>query len=102
MEGDEAQKQNLCLETGGIISKTSTQILKDSPEIDLQESGQKRHTDTVPGSPTKKHLLIISQKTALYTAYHTTDKRNYSQHSFNDKVNTAHGLKLTLSSIQGI
>jgi hypothetical protein len=44
----------------------------------------------------------IHTQTALDTAYHTTDKTNYSQHSFNDKVNTADGIKLTLSPIQGI
>jgi hypothetical protein len=66
-------------------------------------TGQKSHTDTVPVSPTKKTFShYIPTKTALDTAYHTTDKRNNSQYSFNDKVNTADGLKLTLPSIQGI
>jgi hypothetical protein len=41
MEGDEARIQTSCLETGGITSKTSMQILKDSPEIDLQECASK-------------------------------------------------------------
>jgi hypothetical protein len=67
-------------------------------------TGQNRHTDTVPVSSTKKKNLdyVYPHNTVLDTAYHTTYKRNYSQHSFNDKINTADGLKLTLSSIQGM
>jgi hypothetical protein len=66
-------------------------------------TGQKRHTDTAPGSPNKNISWSHPHKeTALDIAYHTADKITTVKHSVSDKVSTADVLGPTVSYVQGL